>query len=542
MKKGYEKYIDDVRSGKITTSRYIKQQVERLERFKQRDDMYFDEKAVKDCFDFIACMKHYLGKCAGEPFILLPWQEWVVSSIIGIKWKATGLRVCREVYLQMARKQGKSALIAALSLYFLIADGEASAEVDVLATSRDQARIIFEMCQNFAKSIDPDQKALKHFRNYIKFPATNSFLKLYSSDASKLDGLNASIAVIDEFAAQRDNLLYSVMKSSMAMRSQPCLIEITTPQFSLESPAFLTYQMSIEILAGVKDDPTFMPFLFTLDADDAWDDEKNWIKSNPSLGQTVTIEYLRDQLRAAKNDTTQQVPVKIKNIGIWCQSENAWIEAEKVAACMQPIDLEDYRGYTAVIGQDLGSVSDFTSISVMIPTEDKFIFKTYAFIPEETYNNHPDKELYRAFVQEGTMIITPGNCTDYNYIVNKIREISEILVIQAIYSDSWNATQEMITLGDMGFNVVPFSQSIGNYNAPTKEMERIIRDKYAVIDKSRCVLFNFNNVSLRIDGNGNCKPDKSQAKRKIDCVISMTTALGGYIKEPVTNDLEIFAL
>ena len=538
----YRDYIKGVLSGKIITSQYIKQAVERLEAFKKRPDMYFDEQAVQDCFDFIACMRHYLGKCAGEPFILLPWQQWVVSSIIGLKWKETGLRVCREVYLQMARKQGKSALIAALSLYFLIADGEASAEVDVLATSRDQARIIFEMCQNFAKSIDPEQRYLKHYRNYIKVGSTNSFLKLFSSDASKLDGLNASVAVLDEYAAQKDNLLYSVMKSSMAMRSQPCMIEITTPQFSLESPAFLTYQMSIEILAGVKEDPTFMPFLFTLDTEDAWDDEKNWIKSNPSLGQTVTIEYLRDQLRAAKNDTTQQVPVKIKNIGIWCQSENTWIEAEKVAACMAPVNLEDYRGYTAVIGQDLGSVSDFTSITVMIPDGEKFIFKTYTFIPEETYKDHPDKELYRAFVEEGTMIITPGNCTDYNYVINKIREIAEILIIQAIYTDSWNATQEMITLGDMGFNVVPFSQAIGNYNAPTKEMERIIRDKYAVIDKSRCVLFCFNNVSLKIDGNGNCKPDKSQARRKVDCVISMCTALGGYQKENVPLDIDIFVI
>lgn len=540
--RGYEKYITDVLSKKIPTCLYIFQAVERFERLRKRKDIWFDVDAVDDCIAFIGTMKHYLGKSAGKPFVLEPWQEFFFANIVGLKWKRDNTRVCREVYLQMARKQGKTAMIAALALYFLIADGEASPEIACLATSREQAHICFDMIGQFAKSLDPNEQDLKHYRNFIKFPANNGQCKVFSSDSSRLDGLNISLGIIDEAAALKDNLLYSVIKSSMGMREQPLLVQITTPQFDLTSPAYLTYQMGIEVLAQIKENDSFFPFLFTLDVDDKWDDEDCWIKSNPNLGVTVTKEFLKGEVKNAKNDSTQEVPVKIKNIGIWCSSSMSWIQQELVAQYMQTLLWKDFEGCTCYIGVDLASVSDFTSMSVMIPKDDKKYFKTITFIPRETLENHPDKELYQRYIREGSMIVTPGNVTDYDYILNQIFTINEVMGIEGVYYDKWNATQFAITATEAGINMQPYSQAVGNFNAPTKEFERLLKEGNLVIDKSSNILWQIGNVELKMDINGNVKPSKEKEKKKIDSVISMITALGGYLQNPVSNDFEIFIL
>lgn len=538
--KGYERYVQDVLSGKILTCTYIYQAVERFERFRHRDDIYFDSETVDFAIDFIAQMKHYLGKSAGKNFILEPWQEFFFANIVGLKWKKDNTRVCREVYLQMARKQGKTAMIAALALYFLIVDGEASPEIACLATSREQAHICFDMVTQFAKSIDPQEQDLKHYRNYIKLPANNGSVKVFSSDSSRLDGLNISLGIIDEAAALKDNLLYSVIKSSMGMREAPLLVQITTPQYDLMSPAYQTYQMSIEVLSQVKDNDSFFPFLYTLDIDDAWDDEDVWIKSNPNLGVTVTKDFLRGEVIAAKNDCTQEVPVKIKNIGIWCSSAMSWIPQELTAQKMEPLAWEDFQGHTCYMGVDLGSVSDFTSLSVLIPKDSKFYMKTITFLPNDTLNTHPDSELYKRFVREGSMIITPGNVTDYDYILNEIAKINQMMPIEGIYYDQWNSTSWAIKATELGYNMQPYSQSIGNFNGPTKEFERLMREGSLVLDKSANVLWQFGNAELKMDHNGNCKVSKGSYGKKVDSIISMITALGGYLKNPTSNDVEIF--
>lgn len=549
MKKGsglkeYYGYIEDVRSGRVRASIYIKQMVERLERMKRRPDIVFDEAAVEDCFEFIRHIKHFAGKAAGKNFELMPWQKWVVGSVIGIKHKDSGLRVCRELFVLVARKNGKTALIAALSLYLMIADGEASPSIGCVASSRDQARLLFETAQQYGKSLDPKNSQIKNYRNYIKFLPNNGEFKVFSSDSSNLDGLSLSCAILDEGHAQKDNLLYSVLKSSMGFRQQPLMVQITTAGFLLDGyPCFETYKVSIEILAGVKEQDEFFPFLYVLDTEDDWTDEENWIKCNPCLDVTITRDYLKDQVKAAENDTTQETPIKTKNFNIWMNSAIQWIPQEVVAACMKKtINVEDFAGWPCSIGMDLGSVSDFTSITAMWFMEGKYYFKTWCFLPEDTIKEHPNKILYERFIQEGTMIKTLGNVCDYDCVCNKIREISEICPVDCIYTDAWNATSTMIKLQDMGFKVEPFSQSIGHFNAPTKSMEKHIRSGEAVIDKSQCVLWQFTNAELKIDHNGNQKVTKGQYNKKVDSVISMCTVLGGLEEKGACTDFTIFSL
>ena len=166
--RGYEQYIKDVKSGKIIAGSLTHLAIERFERLRARPDIYLDEECVDLAVEFISNIRHFLGKSAGRKFILENWQIFILANILGLKWKDTGYRVCRESYIQIARKAGKDAFMAALSLYMMVVDGEASPEIACLANSRDQARILFDYITNFSKSIDPKGTAIKAYRNYVK--------------------------------------------------------------------------------------------------------------------------------------------------------------------------------------------------------------------------------------------------------------------------------------------------------------------------------------------------------------------------------------
>ena len=542
--RGYEQYINNVKSGKVVTCTYIKQAVERFERLREREDIYFDSGCVDLAIDFIAQIKHFLGKSAGKHFILEPWQEFILANILGLKWKESDYRVCTSTYLQVARKAGKDAFMAALSLYMMVVDGEASPEIACLANSRDQARILFDYITNFSKSIDPKGAAIKSYRNYVKMPSNNGQVKVFSADASVLDGLNVSMGVIDEYHEARDRKLYDVIASSMGMRTQPLMVVITTAGFNLESPCHDMYKLSLEVLSGIKQDDTFFPFIFQLDVDDDIEDERNWYKCQPNLDVTVTKDFMRGELVKMKNDSTAEVGVRTKTFNQWCSSSMVWIKPEVVVSNMQGLNLEDYIGYTGVIGVDLGSVNDLTAVSLMIPLAEKKVFFNWSFLPSETYKTHPNKELYDKFIAEGSLILTCGNVVDFDYISNKIREINELIPITEVYYDQWNSTQWAIQMTEMGFNLVPFSQSIGNYSAATKEFQRLMLTHELIIDKSANFLWQITCATLKVDHNNNVKPIKtSWQTQKIDNIIACTTALGGWMKSGGgSNDFTIFTI
>lgn len=539
--KEYYDYIEGVLSGRIRVSQYIRQQVERTEAFKKRPDLYFDEECVQDCFDFIRQMKHFAGKTAGQQFELLPWQKWVIGSVIGIKYKDTGLRVCRDLFILVARKNGKSSLIAALSLYMLIADGEAAPSIGCVANSTQQARILFEMIQNYSKTLDPQGNLIKNYRNYIKFAPNLGEIKVFSSDSSRLDGLNLSLSVADETHSYKDNKLISVLRSSQGFREAPLMVQISTCGFLTDGyPCFETYKMSIEVLSGVKTQDEFFPFLYVMDPDDDWTDEDNWIKCNPCLDVTVTREYLRQQATLAKNDSTQMVPIKTKNFNIWCSSADVWIPVETVAKSMQELNLEDFRGATGYVALDLGSVSDLTALSLMIRQDEKFYFWNWGFVPRDTFVNSPNHELYERFREDGDLIISEGNVFDQQVVINKIIELNQIVNIQGIYYDQWNSTQVAINLTDMGYPMHPVRQGLMAFSNPTKEFERAIKSGEAVIDKSTMFLYEMGNCYLRQDAQMNCKPDKNTNNQKIDNVIAAIMALAGWLGNPVDDDFEVF--
>lgn len=533
--RGYIDYAKGVLNNEIVAGEYVRLACKRFIEWFDRKDIYFDVENVDKIINLIYKLQHTTGRFNKTPFKLLPWQQFLLANICGWRWKDTNLRVTRNVFCMVSRKNGKTCLMSAICLAVLLCDGYKGQEIDFIANSSKQAGIAFNMTTNFCKSIDPDQKIFKRYRSEIRVPVLDSKIQVLSSDSMSLDGYNSSICILDEMHAMKDWSLYNVMKSSQGSRESPIMCAITTAGFLVGSsyPCYSMWENAIAILRGQKQDDTTFSMIFQLDDDDAWDNEQIWKKACPSLGETVYEQYLRDEINAAKNNTSLEVGVRTKNLNMWCQSESIWLPNVLIEQQMQSFTLEQLRDKGAdicYIGVDLAAVSDLTSISVCVPFDGKYYIKSWAFLPEDCLKEGINCQIYRDFARRGELIVTPGNVTDYDFILDKIMEIDKVLTIQIIDYDAFNATQFAINATNLGLPMQPFSQALGHFNRFTKETERQLRLGNIILDKSTLTQWCFANTTLMRDKNDNCKPTKGDSKNnKIDIVISAIQSFAGAI-------------
>ena len=528
------KYIDDVKSKKIVVGLEIKQAVKRFEKDLKRVDVYFDDVKALKAIKFISHLKHFTGKHDNTRFYLEGWQVFIIANIFGWFNSGTRLRRFNNAYIEIARKNGKTALSAAVSLYCLIGEGEANAEVVLAANSREQAKICFSAVSKFSKKLDPKEKYIRPYRNEVFYG--NNVVKVVSSDASKLDGLNCSCVILDEYHAAKTSNVYDVLKSSQGMREQPLFIIITTAGFDKSGPCFSLRQTAKDILEGLKRDDSQFIAIYSLDEGDDYTKEKNWIKSNPNLDITINKSFIKDEIIKAKNNISLETGVKTKSLNMWCDTLTTWISDKYIYRAFNKIDLSDLdENQEIVVGVDLSSNSDITAVSYMFMKNGKYNFKTMYYLPEDSLNSVNDKEYYKIQYKKGNLNITPGNVVDYNYILKDILEVNKDHFITKIVYDTWNSTQFAISATENYLNLEPYSQTIANFNKPTKEFERLLLLNQIVLDENDVTRWMLSNVYLRSDSNGNVKPDKSKRDKKIDGVIAMLMCLGSYLNTPRYN-------
>lgn len=513
-------YIKDVEGGSIPACIHEKNAIRRFKEDLHRSDLDFRISKVKQVVDFIAHLKHFTGAYSAKNFTLQPWQFFIIANLYGFYWKGTNLRRFQTAYIEVARKNGKTALSAALSLYHLIGDGEDAAQVLLAANSRDQAHIDYDMTDKFAKGFDPKGSYLRRYRADILFDHTNSRLKVLAADSDKLDGYNCSFGLIDEYHSAPDSKVRDVIRSSQAMRVNPLLLTITTAGFDKSLPCYELRTVCTEVIAGLKEDDSMFSIIFTLDEEDDWSDKKNWRKANPNLGVTVNETFIEKQVIQAKNNPSDETGIKTKNLNMWCDSFQCWIPDEYIMKSTQKLSFEDFRSEEAYIGVDLSSTQDFTAVSYCFYREGKKYFILKYYLPVESLKTRADKEQYKEWARTGALTITPGNVTDYDYITRDIIEVSKTCSIFKIYYDKYNATQWAIDATEIGMPLEPFSQTVGNFNAPTRELERAILKGECIFDDNPITRYCFRNVELRADFNGNVKPNKGIAAKKIDGVIA----------------------
>lgn len=533
-----EQYAVDVRDGRIPVCRYVRLAVERY--FRDRANAvekgwYFDERAAARPIDFIRNLPHIKGEWAGRSIELEPWQQFFLWNLFGFRRAATGYRRFREAYLEVARKNGKTTLLAGIGCYMLFADGEAGAEVYSCATTRDQARECFGAAQEMVRRCTLSRRA-KIFRSAggsISYEANGSIFKPLSSDANTLDGKNASCTIVDEFHAHKTDEVYAVMKSSMGARRQPLTCIITTAGFNLAGPCFTYRSSAIKMLEGIIEDDTSLAMIYTHDNREELADPAMWVKSNPCFGASVKPEYLEEQYHTMRTKPEQESSILTKNFNLWVQASDIWIGDDVWCANRSQTDVETLNGCECYGGLDLGAVNDFSALVLEFHENGRTQVLPFFWIPEEKYRSR--REMLRenanidVWVRQGFLRVTPGNVTDYGIIRNDIIELRDRYSILKIGYDRWNSSQLVIDLLAEGLPMDGFQQSISNISPPTKDFERIVRlGEYEHFDNP-ILRWQISNTVVWRDANDNLKPVKNRSPEKIDGVVAAIMAHGEWM-------------
>lgn len=530
----YKRFAEEVVSGERVAGLYLRQACQRYLNFFDREDLEFRPSEASRPVKFIQLLKLSGDRFEGQPFKLQPWQKFIIYSIYGFYYKGTNDRMVQRAYILISRKNGKTALCSALALYHLIL-GDNGQQVVCGANSRDQATLLKKSTADFISKLPEAHKELSTYRSSITYKKRNNELKVVSADASTLDGLNPSVGIIDEYHAATDSKLYNVIKTGQLMRTNPLMFIISTAGLDLTSPCYDLEIYSRRVLNNELSDDNLFCCMWELDKDDDYNDEKTWYKACPGLGEVVKLELMRTDFKSASQQSDAELAQFLtKNLNCWLKGGVAWIQQDIISKNSTKLQ-ENIFTEKVYIGLDLSVNRDITAVSLLTEKDNKFYFKNFYYLPEGALENHPLKDSIKRWKDNGFITLTPGKAINYDYIKEDILKYDGS--IERLSFDSWNATYLIRDLVDEGINCKPYSQSIGNFNRPTKEFERLIYDDKVVLDENPITLWMFGNVVIREDNNGNRKPEKDSknSARKIDGTIAILMALGGYLDDNVID-------
>lgn len=524
------RYALDVVGGKVLACEYVRLACQRylsdLETCTDRG-FHFDEAAATRAISLIEKLKHTKGEWAGQYFKLEPWQKFIIWNLYGWK-RADGTRRFRQAYVEIARKNGKTALSAGIGIEMLFADSEARAEVYSAATTRQQARICFDDAKAIVRSTSLS-KRIKVFSHALVHEPTGSRFAPLSSDSGALDGLSPSCGIVDEFHAHRDSGIYDVIISGMGARRQPLLFIITTAGFNKNGPCYEHRKMCINLLRGILEDDSIFAVIYTQDSEDEWDKPEMWIKSNPNLGISLSAEYLADRIAQAKNKPSEMVNTKTKNLNLWTEASAVWIPDAQWMKCHDPeFDQSTLMQCECWGGLDLSNTSDVTSLALLFREQGRYQVQAFQWIPEDTMMERFRKENinYPEWVSKGYVFVTPGNVIDREFIHATILELAKKYKIQSIAYDRWGATDTSLFLQDNGIMVNPFGQGYASMSGPSKKLEEIVGLGLLEHFNNPVLRWMLANVEIQRDPAGNIKPDKGKSRNKIDGIVALIMSIG----------------
>ncbi len=531
--KAAEKYAADVVNGVIPASRWVKFAATRyFEDIRRQDELgiFFDIKAATRVIRFFKLIKHSKGEWAGQVFKLEPWQTFALMNIFGWKWKSTNLRRFRTCYIEVARKNGKSTLFAAIGIYLLAYDDEPGAEIVVGATKREQAKIVWSEAKRMVQRSSVLKKKIRTWRTSLTVESTSSKFEPLGADEDTLDGLNVHASIIDELHAHKSRGVWDVIETASGARRQPLQLAISTAGFDKHSICWEQHSYLEKILSGVLKDETYFGMIYTLDPGDDWEDESVWIKANPSLGVCVKLDDLRIQATRAKELPTQLNAFRRLRMNEWTESEVRWLPQGAWDKNQVPVDIDGLRGASCYSGLDLSSTTDLTALLHIFPPEmpgDDYRVLCRFFMPQDniTARVKQDRVPYDVWVRQGFITTTPGNVVDYEYILKQLENDAEIFDIREIGFDRWGASRIQVQLADMGFTVIPVGQGFQSLSPPMKELEKIILSGKLAHGGNPVLKWMASNVVVLSDPAGNIKPNKSKSTERIDGIVALIMGL-----------------
>ncbi|MGM0582936.1 MAG: terminase large subunit [Bacteroidota bacterium] len=528
-------YAEAVLDNEIIAGKFVKWACKRHLDDLKRDDVYFDEQAANRIINFYKLTPHVKGELAGQPITLELWQKFIVGSLFGWK-REDGTRKYREAYVQVARKNGKTTLMAPIGLYGMKYDNEPGAEIFSAATTRDQAKEIFDPAKRMVRQskyiddIETYKNNLSHVESFSKFEPL-------SADYDTLEGKNIHYGLVDELHAHPDSGVWDVLADGTGSRRQPLMIAITTAGYNQESFCYKYRTYCIDVLDPAKEDFTEdsqFAYIAELDEDDDWTDPTCWIKANPNMNISVKEDNIAMRISKAKRMPSQRNRIICKRLNIWTNADSTWMNMEEWDKSAG-YDLEEFErmkeeleGEECYAGLDLSKRVDITAYVKVFKQDNEFIIIPEFFVPKEAIEERSRKDgvPYDTWAEQGFINATEGNVVDYAAIENMILDDFKKYNIKEIAHDRWGATQLAQNLTAEGLTMVPFGQGYRSMSSPMKEVENLVLQNRLKHFNHPVLRWMAENTQAKTDPSENIKPDKAKSKERIDGIVAMIMGIG----------------
>lgn len=538
-------YAIDVVEGKIITGELVKMACQRhlddLEKSKLAPYIYrFDEEKADIIINYAETLTIGEGD-EKKPLCLEEFQAFIFGSLHGWVSKETGYRRFRSSYIQVGRQQGKSMLNGVLGTFYGNFDGYNYGQIYCTATKQDQAKIVLNEMIKFIRS-DSDLEEMfkiKEYESTIECLITNSKIKALGRDSKSIDGFRPLLGIVDEYHAHKDNQMYKLLEGGTGNLKECLISVITTAGFDLNSPCYELYEYCCNLLKGVHENDTQFVYISQLDKDDDIWDTKNWVKANPLTCKTQEgIDRMINIAKKAKEMGGSELrDFMTKRLNVWVQfSDNQYMNIEKWKACESTKTLEDFRGMSCIVGLDLSSGGDLTSLGMVFPytveSVRKYFVHSHSFIPKNRVEEHikTDNVPYDIWIRQELLTVTEtlgGIKTDYKYIIAYLERLIEEydLKVKLICYDPHNASAFLYDLESLGINSLSIVQSARNLNDPTVDFRLEVEAGNVEYNKDNKLLtWSIANAKTVSNSFGEIKLDKDLQQKRIDPVDAIIDA------------------
>lgn len=492
------------------------------------DKYEFRIKEVKKFVTFYERLK-FSGTKGKTRYKLTPIQVFQFSNILAFYKPDTNKRLIREALLFVPRKFSKTTSVASLSINDLLF-GDANAQTYVAANSYNQAKVCFDEIRNILKSLDPKFRHFKINREiiYNRIKGKTSFARCLASNPDKLDGLNASMVIVDEYSQADSAALKNVLTSSMGARLNPLTVVITTASDKETAPFVEMLKMYKAILRGEIENDSIFAHIFEPDVDDEEGDPATWRKVQPHMGITVYEDFYIDAYQKALYSAPDALEFRTKLLNVFAvDSTTKWIEAKQIEERFKDIRIESIDTYPLTMAAvDLSVRDDFSTVTYNIYSKESGSFHSHTdyYFPEGALKDHPNRELYEGWAKAGYLILCDGDIIDYQQIVNDILARAKYLQIMGVGYDPYKSAEfvNLLTysVGGASEYIKPVKQTYGTFTSPIESFELALYRSKLTFSPNPITPYCFSNAVLDEDRNMNKKPVKKTHNAKIDSTIT----------------------
>ncbi|MGY4572585.1 terminase TerL endonuclease subunit [Bradyrhizobium sp. USDA 3256] len=533
-----ERYCRDVLAGAVVAGKWTRlacrRHLQDLARAGDATFRYtFSAWHASDVCDFIEKLPHVEGKWASPTITLEPWQVWLLVCVFGWRRKSDGGRRFEQSYVEVARKNAKSALTSGVSLYCLTCDGEVGPQIKTAATTGGQARIVFDVASKMARATPDLREAfgLEVMANSVVCHQNNGSIQPINAKSSTQDGLNPHLTVVDELHAHKDRSLFDVLRSATGARKNPLMWMITTAGYSTIGVCYEQRDYLCKVLEGVVEDDSYFGVIYTLDEGDNPFDETVWPKANPNLNVSVDIEKMRAYARQAKNSPASEGEFRTKRLNLWQNSHSTWLSIEQWKACGDTtLKIDDFAGKLAWIGVDLADTNDVAALVIVFERDGVHHAFARFYLPEDLVEicAHRTTTHYKVWADQGFITTTKGDFIDHNAIEQDIRALCEAHQVMSIRLEHYGSAQIAANLMEDGLPVEIVHKKPETYSEPAKLLEAWVEVRKFRFDGNPVLTWMASNcvVDRRVNGSILPKKEHKDSPKKIDGIDALIMAIG----------------